>query len=107
VRALLFAVAGTPEALIGVQVLDGIGAGIFGALFPIVVADLTRGTGRYNLALGAASACWGLGAALSNGTAGLVVNRFGFAAAFVVLASFALLALLLFALTVPETKPAE
>ena len=49
------------------QILDGVGAGIFGALFFIVVADLTEGTGRYNLAQGASSACWGLGAALSNG----------------------------------------
>ncbi len=57
VRGLLFAVIGAPAGLVSIQVLDGMGAGIFGALFPIVVADLTRGTGRYNLALGAASAC--------------------------------------------------
>ena len=37
--------------LIGVQLLDGIGAGIFGALTPLVIADIMRGTGRYNLAL--------------------------------------------------------
>jgi hypothetical protein len=43
---------------VSIQVLDGIGAGIFGALFFIVIADLTRGTGRYNLAQGAASASW-------------------------------------------------
>ena len=56
-RGMLFAVTNEPGALIGIQALDGIGAGIFGALFPIMVADLTRGTGHYNLALGAASAC--------------------------------------------------
>jgi MFS family permease len=107
VRGLLFALVGTPTGLIAIQTLDGVGAGIFGALFPIVVADLTRGTGRYNLALGAASACWGLGAALSNGVAGAIVDWLGFSVAFLVLAGFALAALALFALTVPETKPAR
>jgi MFS family permease len=105
VRGLLFALVGAPGGLLAIQVLDGVGAGIFGALFPIVVADLTRGTGRYNLALGAASACWGLGAALSNGIAGEIVDGLGFSAAFLVLSGFALAALMLFALAVPETLP--
>jgi hypothetical protein len=43
VRGLLFAVVGVPAGLVSIQVLDGVGAGIFGALFPIMVADLTRG----------------------------------------------------------------
>jgi MFS family permease len=106
-RGVLFGLASSPDTLIAIQLLDGVGAGIFGALFPVVVADLTRGTGRYNLALGAASACWGLGAALSNGVAGMIADRLGFAAAFLVLAGFAMAALVLFALTVPETKPAR
>jgi hypothetical protein len=45
------------EASIGVVMsvaaLAGIGAGIFGALFPLVVADLTRGTGHFNISQGA------------------------------------------------------
>jgi MFS family permease len=112
-RGLLFALLGsTPAllgstpALLGIQALDGIGAGIFGAAFPIVVADLTRGSGRYNLTLGAATACWGLGAALSNAVAGAIVDRLGFGAAFLVLAAVALAALALFALAVPETRRA-
>ena len=51
--------------LIGVQVLDGVGAGIFGALAPLVIADIMRGTGRYNLALGAIATVQGIGASLS------------------------------------------
>jgi len=81
-RGLLFAISDNPYAIIAVQVLDGVGAGIFGALFYIVVSDLTLGTGRFNLAQGASAASWGLGAALSNGVAGLIVNAFGFPAAF-------------------------
>jgi MFS family permease len=69
-----------------------------------VVADLTKGTGHYNLALGAAGAAWGTGAALSNFAAGFIVDAAGFDAAFLFLAAIALLAFLLFWLFVPETR---
>lgn len=90
-------------ALVSIQVLDGIGAGIFGALFFIVIADLTSGTGRYNLTQGAASATWGLGAAFSNSVAGLIVDKAGFSAAFLFLACCALGAFLLLWVAMPET----
>jgi MFS family permease len=54
IRGVLYTLTQNPYALVSIQVLDGIGAGIFGALFFIVIADLTNGTGRYNLAQGAA-----------------------------------------------------
>ncbi len=93
-----------PAGLIAIQLLDGVGAGIFGALFFIVVADLTEGSGRYNLAQGAAAAAWGLGAALSNGVAGYIVDGFGYSVALLFLAGCAAAALLLFWVAVPETR---
>jgi MFS family permease len=104
IRGILYTLTQDPYALVAVQLLDGVGAGIFGALFFIVVADLTKGTGRYNLALGASGACWGLGAALSNGVAGFIVNAFGYSAAFIFLSACALAAVFLFWLGVPETR---
>lgn len=104
IRGLLFAIADNPYAIIAIQVLDGIGAGIFGALFYIVISDLTRGTGRFNLAQGASAASWGLGAALSNAVAGSIVNAFGFSAAFFFLALCAAAALAIYLLAVPETR---
>jgi MFS family permease len=104
IRGLLYIVTDNPSVLVSIQVLDGIGAGIFGALFFLVIADLTRGFGRYNLALGASGACWGLGAALSNGVAGLVVDAAGYSTAFIFLACCAIIALLTFWLGVPETR---
>jgi len=104
VRGLLYLATQNPYLLVSIQLLDGIGAGIFGALFFLVVADLTGGTGHYNLALGATGACWGLGAALSNGIAGLVVDAAGYSAAFLFLAGCAIVALLTFWLGVPETR---
>ena len=103
IRGVLYTLVDSPVSLVAVQILDGVAAGIFGVLFFIVVADLTKGTGRYNLALGASAACWGLGAAMSNAVAGMIVNRFGFDAAFLFLAACAVFAFLLFWLGVPET----
>ncbi len=104
IRGLLFALASDPYSIVAIQILDGVGAGIFGALFYIVVSDFTRGTGRFNLAQGAAAASWGLGAALSNGVAGMIVNGFGFSAAFFFLAACALGALAIFFWGVPESR---
>jgi MFS family permease len=104
IRGVLYTLTQNSHALVAIQLLDGVGAGIFGALFFIVVADLTKGTGRYNLALGASGACWGLGAALSNSVAGFIVNAFGYSAAFLFLSACALAAVLLFSLGVPETR---
>jgi MFS family permease len=103
IRGVLYTLWGDPYYLVSIQLLDGIGAGIFGALFFIVIADLTKGTGHYNLALGAASAAWGLGAAFSNSVAGFIVDWAGFNAAFLFLAAMASLAFLLFWVAGPET----
>jgi MFS family permease len=105
IRGILYTLTQNPYALVSVQVLDGIGAGIFGALFFIVIADLTKGTGRYNLSQGTASACWGLGAALSNSVAGYIVVMAGYSAAFLFLAGCALAAFLLLWAAMPETAP--
>jgi len=102
-RGVLYTLIQNPYALVSIQVLDGVGAGIFGALFFIVVADLTKGSGRYNLAQGGASTAWGLGAALSNSVAGFIVDTAGYSAAFLFLAAIALVALVLFGIAVPET----
>lgn len=103
IRGVLYTLTQNPYALVSIQILDGIGAGIFGALFFIVVADLTKGMGRYNLVLGATSAAWGLGAALSNSIAGFIASWAGYSAAFLFLAGVALAALALFWVAVPET----
>ena len=103
IRGVLYTLWSNPYFLVSIQLLDGVGAGLFGALFFLVVADLTKGTGRFNLAQGAASACIGLGAALSNGVAGYIADWFGFRDAFLFLAACAAAAFILFWLAMPET----
>ncbi|MBO0493952.1 MFS transporter [Pseudomonas sp. Marseille-Q1929] len=102
-RGVLYTLSNDPYWLVAVQMLDGIGAGIFGALFPVIVKDLTQGTGRFNVSLGALSTAFGLGAALSSSLAGFVVQQAGYNAAFLTLAGVAAVALAMLALAMPET----
>jgi MFS family permease len=104
-RAVLYTLSDNSFWLLGVQLLDGIGAGIYGALMPLVVADIMRGSGRYNVALGAIATMQGIGASLSGLAAGVIVDRFGYSAAFLSFGAAAALALLVFALGMSETRP--
>jgi MFS family permease len=107
IRAVLYTLSDNSFWLVGVQLLDGIGAGIFGALTPLVVADIMRGTGRYNLALGAIATMQGIGASLSGLAAGVIVDHFGYSATFLTLGAAAVVALIVFALGMPETAERE
>ena len=103
VRALLYTFSDSAPWLIGVQLLDGIGAGIFGAITPLVIADLMAGTGRYNLAQGAVATVQGIGASLSGLAAGVIVDRLGYAPAFLTFSGAACVALAAVFLGMPET----
>jgi MFS family permease len=103
IRGMLYTLSDDWEWLVAVQLLDGVGAGIFGALAPLVVADLMRGTGRYNVSLGAVATVQGIGASLSNTVAGMIVVQAGYTVAFLTLAAVAAAAFVTFLFAMPET----
>ncbi len=106
IRGVLYTLSDETAWLIGVQLLDGVGAGLIGALFPIVVADLTRGSGHFAAALGVVGAVHAVGGVISMVLAGAVVVWAGYDAAFLLLSAIAAAgALLLFAI-MPETRGA-
>jgi MFS family permease len=107
IRAVLYTLSDNSFWLVGVQVLDGVGAGIFGALTPLVIADVMRGTGRYNLAQGTIATAQGIGASSSGLAAGVIVDHFGYSAAFLAAGAAAAAALAVFALWMPETAEPE
>jgi MFS family permease len=107
IRAVLYTLSNNSFWLVGVQVLDGVGAGIFGALTPLVIADIMRGTGRYNLAQGAIATAQGIGASSSGLAAGVIVDHFGYSAAFLSAGAAAAVALAVFALWMPETAESK
>jgi MFS family permease len=104
IRGLLFIVVTDPGLLVAVQLLDGICAAVFGVLVPLTIADITRGTGRFNLAQGIVGSGIGIGASLSTTLAGWMSDRLGSGAAFLGLACIGAAGLLLAALLMPETK---
>jgi len=103
IRAFLYMLSDDSAWLVAVQLMDGVGAGIYGALTPLVLADLMRGTGRYNVAQGAVATFQGIGASLSGLVAGEIVDHFGYSAAFVTLGIAAIVALAAFFFGMPET----
>src|SRR5580698_8064386 len=107
IRGVLFAVVSNPLLLVGVQLLDGITAAVLAVMVPLVVADLTRGTGRFNLGQGIIGTATGIGASLSATFAGYMTDRFGSAPAFAGLAAMAFAGLAILWFMMPETKPAE
>lgn len=104
VRAVLYTLTQHTVALVAIQILDGVGAGIFGVVSVLVVADLTQGSGRFNLTLGAISTAVGIGASLSQVIAGAIVHHFGYHAGFLFLASVAAAALGILYFFMPETR---
>lgn len=106
-RAVLFAFAPNPWYLIGIQVLAGLTAAVVGIMTPLVIADVTRGSGRYNLAQGAAGTAGGIGAAVSTGVTGYVAQIFGYTAGFSILVAVALLGVGVVYWLLPETAQKE
>jgi MFS family permease len=104
IRGILFAVFHSPYLLAATQLLDGISAAVFGVLTSLVIADLTRGTGRFNLAQGLLGVATGVGASLSTTLGGLATDHFGPAPAFLTLSAIALGAVILLTLAMPETR---
>jgi predicted MFS family arabinose efflux permease len=103
IRGVLYTLTSKAALLVAIQVMDGVGAGIFGVVSVLVIADLTRGTGRFNLTLGAITTAIGIGAALSQVIAGSIVHRVGFRAGFLFLAAVASAAFATLYLFMPET----
>ena len=107
IRALVFASTTNPTILIVAQLLDGVSGATLGVLTALTVADLTAGTGRFNLAQGFVGTISGIGASLSTTLIGLVAGSFGRAAGFLGIAALALAALFLLWLLMPETHPSN
>jgi MFS family permease len=106
-RGLLFVFFTGPSSIVAVQLLDGVSASVLGVLVPLVIADISYGTGHFNLAQGVVGMAVGLAAAISTSMAGYVADRFGQHAAFLSLASAAVCGFFLLALLMPETRPAD
>ncbi len=93
-----------PAYLISLQALDGVAAALYGVLLTLVVADLAKGTGRFNFLQGATQSAMGTGGFLSNLLFGWIAKSAGFNVSFLCLAGVAVGGGLWYQLRMPETK---
>jgi len=107
IRALIFAAITDPVLLVGVQVLDGVSGTVLGVLQALVIADLTKGTGRFNLAQGVVGVVSGVGATLSTTLFGLVSGTLGRGGSFLVMALVAGVAFAIVWAFMPETRQSD
>jgi MFS family permease len=105
IRAGILAVTAYYPFLVAGQILDGVSGATVGVLTVIVIADLTAGTGRFNLAVGAVGALNGIAAAISTSTTGFLFQHFGAHVGFLPLAAVGVAATALVWVFLSETKP--
>lgn len=106
-RALLFAVYTSYPVLIVGQCLGGISAAGVTVVTILMIADMTTGTGRFNLVQGIIGTVIAIGAAVSTGTTGFLFEKFGHLPGFLVLGAASAAATLLFWAALTETKPGK
>jgi MFS family permease len=89
--------------LVAAQVLDGVSGAAIGVLTPVVIADLTKGSGRFNLAQGVVGTFSGIGAALSTTLSGYLAQSFGTRTALFAIMGVAIVGLAICWAFMPET----
>ena len=107
VRAALLAFTNAYGFLVVAQILSGITGAVIVVLTVIVIADLTAGTGRFNLAQGVVGAATGVAASLSTLITGFLFQGIGSFGGFIVIAAVAGAATALIWIFVTETRPAS
>lgn len=106
-RGAIFAVTSDPYLLVAAQLLDGVSAASLGVLVPLIIADVTRGSGHFNFAQGLIGAAVGIGASFSTTLAGFIADTSGAAIAFLLLACVGVMGLVFVFAVVPETRDAS
>jgi MFS family permease len=104
IRGLVFASVTNPYALVAAQLLDGITGAVFAVMVPLIIADLTRGTGHFSLGQGFVGTSIGIGASVSTTYAGYLSDHFGDQVAFLGLTAVAILGLATVVTMMPETQ---
>jgi len=102
---------GVPLALeiviLSTQILDGVGAGVFGTMYILVTSDIAAGTGRFSLTLGITSAAMSIGGTVSGYLGQALAEDLGYQTAFMLLCILSLVPALAYTILMPETLAAE
>lgn len=91
--------------ILSTQLLDSVGAGIFGTLYVLITNDISIGSGRFSLMLGITTGAMCLGGTISGYLGQAFASDYGYPAAFRMLGIMSLIPLFIFTIFVPETLP--
>ena len=89
--------------ILSTQILDGVGAGVFGTMYILVTSDIAAGTGRFSLTLGITSAAMSIGGTVSGYLGQALAQDLGYQTAFMLLAMLSLVPALSYLVLMPET----
>ena len=104
IRGFCLSLIQEPSLFVAVQLLDGISAAVLGVLIPLIIADASRELGRFALAQGIVGTAMGIGGSLSPTFAGYLADVYGSRFAFLGLMAVAVVAFVVAAIAVPETR---
>jgi MFS family permease len=103
-RILSYVFVHSASALVALQTLDGIGAGIYGVAIVTISADLTRRQGGFNTLMGLFATAQAVGGVAGPLATGMLIQHMGFATTFIAFAALATAGALWFQLLVQETS---
>lgn len=92
--------------ILSTQILDGVGAGVFGTMYILVTSDISGGTGRFSLTLGLTTAAMSIGGTVSGYLGEALAQDLGYKEAFFILMFMSLVPALVYLFFMPETLPA-
>lgn len=92
-------------AILSTQILDGVGAGVFGTMYILVTSDISGGSGRFSLTLGITTAAMSIGGTVSGYLGEALAQDLGYKEAFIILGIMSLIPASLYLFCMPETLP--
>lgn len=92
-----------PVLILATQILDGVGAGVFGTMYILVTSDIAGGTGRFSFMLGLTTAAMSIGGTVSGYLGQALAQDLGYRTAFLILAGLSLVPAVVYGVGMPET----
>lgn len=92
--------------ILSTQIMDGVGAGVFGTMYILVTSDISGGTGRFSMTLGLTTAAMSIGGTVSGYLGQALAQDIGYKEAFFILCIMSCVPALLYLFFMPETLPA-
>jgi MFS family permease len=91
--------------ILATQILDGVGAGVFGTMYILVTSDISAGTGRFSMTLGLTTAAMSIGGTVSGYVGQALAEDLGYQQAFLILMVMSCIPALAYYFFMPETLP--